>query len=108
MEIKHFFTLAYILPAQTHVYRRRKIRANNLKLRFFSQAYEYKQRMRHQRYNTFAAMHLDAGEFPGLGVVGKGTLLSGPSRQNIENFCKYAFEKVSWTGKCCFILYRRF
>jgi len=67
------------------------------------QVYHYKQRHRHTCWSTFAAMNKDGGLFPQLGVVDSGTLLSGPSKANIETYCSHTFRRVRRlaNSRCC-------
>ncbi|CAN0256206.1 unnamed protein product, partial [Scytosiphon promiscuus] len=58
------------------------------------EVYDRAQRQKHIRWNIFASVHKDAGRFPQLGVVGDGTLLSGPSAQYMKTYCEKAFEAV--------------
>lgn len=60
----------------------------------FLQAYDFKQRQRHTCWNVFAAMYKGSGMFPELGVVGSGTLLSGPSQAYMETYCSKSFQAV--------------
>lgn len=68
--------------------------------------YHYKQRHRHTCWSAFAAMNKDGGIFPRLGVVDSGTLLSSPSKANIETYCSHTFRRVSTcetlvNSRCC-------
>ncbi|CAM9279053.1 unnamed protein product [Hapterophycus canaliculatus] len=62
--------------------------------RHSQEVYDRMQRQKHVSWNIFASIHKDAGIFPQLGVVGNGTLLSGPSSQYMKTYCEKAFEAV--------------